>query len=66
MSEITIKRKGIKNIGALERLLKKMFKNDVFLEEGKGYFVFLDRFQKIHIVGYMTPEEEKGLIARYR
>ena len=66
MSKTTVEKKGIKNIRALERLLKDMFKNNVFLEKGPGYFVFLDRLQKIHIVGYITPEEEKELIARYR
>ena len=65
MSKTAVERKGIKNIRALERLLKRMFKNDVLLEEGPGYFVFLDRLQKIHILGYTTPEEEKELIKRY-
>ena len=65
MCKTTVKRKGIKNVRALERLLKRMLKNNVLLEEGSGYCVFLDRLQKIHIVGYITPEEEKELIARY-
>lgn len=63
--KMTVVKKGIRNNRALERLLKTMVKENVFLGEGPGYVVFLDRLQKIHIIGYLTAGEEKELIKLY-
>lgn len=61
----TVVQKGIRNKRALRRLLNTMFKENVFLGDGPGYVVFLDRLQKIHIIGYVTADQEKELIKRY-
>lgn len=56
----------LKNSGALRRLLKNLLSGEgKILEEKDGFVVIQDTKKKIHIIGYLTREEEKELIARY-
>lgn len=56
----------LKNRRELKRLLMRLLsRGGTVLEEKDGYVVIRDSRKRVHIIGYLTREEEKELKALY-